>query len=290
MSEFCAELSLAMGAPLHGTASEQEVWLLLSYSGEWRIRAAEDNDLPVAVQAWLNEQLIAIPKSRLVLIKQDRPMPLLTFAIAVTRADDQRLYRFEFDSFEALQGLDVSGIVSGSAEAPLSSSSFLLVCTNGKRDQCCARFGLPVYRAMQQAAPPEVELWQSTHLGGHRYAAVVLALPLGVMYGYVAPEHTAELLASVTEKRIVPTLYRGRTFYDGVSNSADFYLRRHLNDWRADGLKVDSAEALPDHRYAIDFNSSHTVTIHQTMTPPVLIGCTLNKSEPQPNDTLISIE
>ena len=50
-----------------------------------------------------------------------------------------------------------------------------LVCTNGKRDACCARDGLPVARALAALRPDEA--WECSHLGGHRFAANVALAP-----------------------------------------------------------------------------------------------------------------
>ncbi|HEU5385864.1 MAG TPA: sucrase ferredoxin [Streptosporangiaceae bacterium] len=47
-----------------------------------------------------------------------------------------------------------------------------LVCTNGKRDRCCAVRGRPVAAAIADATGWDT--WESSHLGGHRFAATAL--------------------------------------------------------------------------------------------------------------------
>ena len=59
------------------------------------------------------------------------------------------------------------------------------VCTNGQRDLCCARFGLPTYAALRERVGERV--WQTTHVGGHRFAPNVLTLPQAALYGRVQP-------------------------------------------------------------------------------------------------------
>ena len=57
----------------------------------------------------------------------------------------------------------------------------LLVCTNGKRDECCALLGRPIAQRCAPGAPGRV--WESNHLGGHRFAPTVTLLPHGTMHG-----------------------------------------------------------------------------------------------------------
>ena len=68
--------------------------------------------------------------------------------------------------------------------------------------------------------------WLSTHLGGHRYAAVSVALPAGACYGYLRPERAGELLSATLERRLVLDNLRGRTFFPPVVQAADCFLRR----------------------------------------------------------------
>ena len=61
---------------------------------------------------------------------------------------------------------------------------FVLVCGHGRRDTCCARLGRPVFDALA----PHLEadrLWQSSHLGGHRFAPNVVVLPAGIQLGRI---------------------------------------------------------------------------------------------------------
>ena len=69
-----------------------------------------------------------------------------------------------------------------------------LVCTNGKRDACCARDGVPVARALAALRPDEA--WECSHLGGHRFAANVALLPEGLCFGRVARRGRPRLVAA----------------------------------------------------------------------------------------------
>ncbi len=71
---------------------------------------------------------------------------------------------------------------SSRVRAPLADP-ILLVCTNGKRDACCALRGRALMTAL--AADHAERTWECTHLGGHRFAGNLVCLPHGIVYGRV---------------------------------------------------------------------------------------------------------
>ena len=75
------------------------------------------------------------------------------------------------------------GVVAGDPKYQkyVSDARLYLVCTNGNRDKCCAKFGQPVYE--QVARDVGESAWQTTHIGGHRFAATIMLLPTGDMFG-----------------------------------------------------------------------------------------------------------
>ncbi len=72
-----------------------------------------------------------------------------------------------------LEGLAVPADADG--DEPMTSP-LLLVCAHGRRDACCAKLGTPVYESLSPHVDPGL-LWQSSHHGGHRFAANVLVAP-----------------------------------------------------------------------------------------------------------------
>jgi len=59
----------------------------------------------------------------------------------------------------------------------------ILVCSHGSHDTCCATFGFPVYDALRnqhaKRSGGALRVWQTSHLGGHRFAPNVFDLPEG---------------------------------------------------------------------------------------------------------------
>ena len=71
--------------------------------------------------------------------------------------------------------------------------SLVLVCTHGSRDRCCGKLGGAIYARAHKQAPRNV--WQASHLGGHRFAPTLLVLPQGMMNGRVEESDIPALLS-----------------------------------------------------------------------------------------------
>ena len=67
------------------------------------------------------------------------------------------------------------------ADAPTSTvTEAVLVCTNARRDQCCALLGRPLVATFVDKPPtPDTQIWETSHLGGHRFAPTFVDLPSG---------------------------------------------------------------------------------------------------------------
>lgn len=278
---YCSEVARLSGAPLAGSATQATWWLLLEYTRPWQAEATRDNSLPAAVQARLAE--VEAAGGRVQCLRQfGRNQPPWRCYVALTGADEQRLFRFDLAHYADLLTLDLAALRQGAAyREHVSTERLTLVCTNGKRDRCCARFGAEVYR--HWLALPSDNLWQTTHLGGHRYAAVVLWLPEGVQYGYVRPEDGPALTAARRQGHIWLENWRGRTFYAPVAQAADAYLRAA---WGLAGLAdvsvVDSAETAPGRwqvTLQIHDGRQARVQLQSEISPPELVSCSPAKTK-----------
>jgi hypothetical protein len=129
-----------------------------------------------------------------------------------------------------LLDLDLHALARGDSEAVLASlptlrrddTPLLLVCTNGRRDTCCARLGRPV--ALAGAAVHPGRVWEVTHTSGHRLAATTVLLPSGYLHGRVV-DGTA-LLDGADHDRLELRGLRGRTTWPPAGQAADEAVRR----------------------------------------------------------------
>ncbi|MDE0451881.1 MAG: hypothetical protein OXI90_08940 [Gammaproteobacteria bacterium] len=220
--QYCSDLSLAAGEPLAGTAARVDVWLLLEYKPVWRSKAVTDNDLPAEVTAWLDRQMASVTDRGLLPRLQFIRQPELDREqIAFFAGTSESLYRAEIDGYGAITDLDIATDL-GSPSMPRVEASQYFVCTNGQRDLCCARFGLPAYARLRELVGERA--WQTTHVGGHRFAPNVLTLPQGVLYGRVRPENVPGFVEDVEAGRLARDHVRGRSALPAEAQAAEIAL------------------------------------------------------------------
>jgi hypothetical protein len=138
----------------------------------------------------------------------------------VIRAEEsqQEVRRIELERLEDLATLDID--TAGTAV----DTSLVLVCGHGSRDQCCALRGTAVFGALVGRLGEE-ELWISSHLGGHRFAANVVVLPVGLQFGRVEANEAPFVVARALAGRVELERYRGRTCFAPRVQAAEHAVR-----------------------------------------------------------------
>ena len=138
--------------------------------------------------------------------------------VARTTEDGGELRRIDLSRVEDVAAADVD-----TAGVPVDGP-LVLVCTHRRRDACCARRGVPVYNALRRYVPEDL-LWRSSHQGGHRFAANVLALPHGIQLGRVGAGEAAGVAVALAAGRIPLAHYRGRSLHAPEVQAADALVR-----------------------------------------------------------------
>jgi hypothetical protein len=114
------------------------------------------------LKAHLREHLELLRPARLLFVKQPerRAESGRRVFLASTRPGAERLLGLEVEHQDDLHEVDLTGALAG-GDGPFDALAdpVLVVCTHGKRDRCCARYGGPLYDALRAAAPPG-EVWQ----------------------------------------------------------------------------------------------------------------------------------
>ena len=216
---FCADLARESDEPLAATASRIDNWFLIEYRGLWARDALTGSGLSDQVKQHLLDQVRSVPHGRLLFVRRPdrRGRPELVAFTAASRPDEIAVTRTEFEAYEDLRGLD---LLSGAAvEHPL-----FLVCTHGKHDPCCARFGRPLYEALRDELALDW-VWQVSHIGGDRFAGNLVCLPEGLYYGRVDREMAGPVLDEHLTRRILIPSYRGRSIYSFAVQAAERVLR-----------------------------------------------------------------
>ena len=220
---FCADLSRANGESLAATASRIDRWFLVEYRGLWTSDALAGSGLSDQVKSHLREQARAAGRARVLFVRRPdrrRERGVVAYA-ADSREGREQLRRFELENHDDLRELD---LVASSGGTPVEHPLFV-VCTHGKHDPCCARYGRPLYEALRDEVEPDW-VWQVTHVGGDRFAGNLVCLPEGVYYGRADRAEAVAILDEHLAGRIWLEGYRGRSCYPFAVQAAELEVRR----------------------------------------------------------------
>jgi hypothetical protein len=249
-STWCRELR----EPLAGTAVVAAGWLLLEQPGPWGAKAPTQSHLdPIfgaridtaAKKADVRFGLIRSPgrhadthggpPNRQVYAASTRPDRTWLLAGVVT--DPARLDALDLD---ALAAGDRAAVAASIPELRPLDEPVMLVCTNGKRDECCALLGRPIAAGLAELAPGRV--WESNHLGGHRFAPTATLLPHGMMHGHLDERTAAAVLTGAERGETVLTGLRGRSTWSKAGQAAEVAVREHTGETGLDALTVADEE------------------------------------------------
>lgn len=278
----CAEQSAASGEPLAGTAAHTRAWIIIEYARFWPARILEGGDLEDPARAALRAAMAAVPGARVQFIRRPSSRSERRCAVFLARSGPSGwVWRTEIDDHAELAEWPLERWLSGDApptDAPGArwTEPLVLVCTHGKRDVCCARTGPALFTALcEQLGGPSV--WQTTHLGGHRYAPTLVSLPDGYCYGRVQLEDAPALSAGIRAGRLYDlTQVRGRSDLPAPAQRADLAVRAALGAHGVGDISVGEPAGDSEAGWAVDVrvgDGLHRAHVHPDGTVPVRGGC-----------------
>jgi hypothetical protein len=215
----CSEASLELREPLGGTGMVAERWVCAESREPWGRDPVADGELP----AFGAEGKV----------------------LAIRRPGRERIRGLAFTAVSAEGGGELRVHEPVGAElgpGTLLDRTLFLVCAHGRRDPCCSRLGIPIFKALEfGAGDAEVPLvWQCSHTGGHRFAPNVVVLPWGVTLGRVPLHGVAEVRSALLEGRVPLELYRGRSIYPAEVQAVEVDIRLAGGFDRLDELRLVS--------------------------------------------------
>jgi Uncharacterized protein conserved in bacteria containing thioredoxin-like domain len=249
----CTTASRHLDEPLSGTAATARTWLLIEQPGPWGAKALTsshlDPTLGRALEAAARGTGVRIalirrpgrhadcgtPAERHVYAAHTTPGNVWLHG-AMTR-DPGQVLDLDFHALGAGDPRSFDGVLQG---RPHTGDPLALVCTNGKRDRCCALLGRPL--AAELAASGVNGAWEVTHLGGHRFSPTVLVLPYGYAYGRAQAHAVKEVLQGVREGRVVTEGCRGNSAWERPGQAAELAVRTSSGEHAADVLTVVRTE------------------------------------------------
>lgn len=245
---------MSRGEPLIGTASRVSSWLLVEQPGAWGPDALTNSDLDPAVgRALLASGRVA--GVRVLLIR--RPGRVRSGRrqcfLAHTGTRSSWLESFDVDDPAELVSLDLTR-----AQAPeppgicrRQDRPICLVCTHGRHDACCADLGRPVVRALTATGLDDV--WETSHVGGDRFAGNLVSLPDGSYFGRVQPEEAPALVADLRQGVLRLDRYRGRSCHPPIVQAAELATRQATGVADLDGVWLERAERAGEDRVHATF-------------------------------------
>ena len=266
MIERCAVVARAYDEPLAGTAPVAVRWACLEHRGPWPQDVEAHPDPAVAgfaarasAAGW-RFLLVRRPGLRAGERATAGPVQLLLADTATARASALTL-----TGTGRLAEVPLPAAGSRLPGVPMADPA-LLVCAHGRRDRCCALDGRALAGALVEAE--QADVWECSHLGGHRFAPTALVLPTGYLYGRLDVATAVAARKAAAAGEVETALCRGRSTWSPAGQVAELAVRAGTGLRDAAALQVtDSPDgAVVEHvadgrRWAVE------VTAHEGPTP-----------------------
>lgn len=203
---FCRDLCLERGEPHEGTGNAPQRVLLLAWPrGKWRTPRWESADMSEALAGSIH----AAAQKGLHVALVDRVgesdgLPQLMAQPEQVHAD----FESEAALIDAINDYADGKAFAGAHDRRIT----IIVCTDSRRDACCARYGFSTYKALVAIADPaKFHIVQATHIGGCRFAASLVVLPHRQRYGRMTAGQAPAFIEALSRGQIFLPAYKGRS-------------------------------------------------------------------------------
>ena len=287
----CSDRSLERNDPLAGTGGYGARWLLVEIDGAWGMHAFFQSALDPA----LGRALVARAEAagiRPVAIRrfgrradERRARPRWRWAIADARPGREAVRWGEVTDPAELLTVPLDGAAGSPSDRPV-----LLVCTHARHDQCCAVRGRPVAQRLARAFPEET--WESSHLGGDRFAATMILLPHGLYYGRVSATDAVTVVERYLHGEVVDELFRGRSSLTNVVQAAQSFARRRYGDARIQAYPPLHERREDDGTWTVELGTHEgvmRVVLREMRSAPLLSTCGATRPASVREFALVSI-
>jgi len=212
-------------------------WLLIEVNGAWGRDAVADSRLgPHARRPW--REAMKARGVRVITIRRDlddhhaHPSPGLRLVHVAAARPGQPVVasRRVIEDLHHVVPVTESLVGTGATDDDwvADTDRYVLVCTNGRHDACCATQGRPLVRHLRNTAWTD-EVWECSHIGGDRFAGNLLLLPDSLYFGRCGAADAERLLAAHDEGRLDLASLRGRSTLTLVEQAAEQFVRTELD-------------------------------------------------------------
>jgi hypothetical protein len=288
----CSHASESADEPIIGTASTITNWLLLEHPSPWGEEALRHARLPAGLGDVLLRREREL-KIRILLIRRHGRRTAARRSCFAIHTGPERpwMERADLEDVRDVATLDLEALGRGASVGltPIEGALFA-VCTHGRRDPCCAERGRPLASAISGAFPEQT--WESTHIGGDRFAGNMIAFPHGFYFGRVDPARGVDVASGYVKGTIDLEHLRGRSCRPTDVQAAEHYLRaRHALTGIDDVTVIDLSRAGP--KTSATFRTplgSHRVGVRRDLGPEERLTCHGEAMQRPPRYELLGIE
>ena len=288
----CSAASRAAGEPLAGSFKPADVFYLiqseLADNGGWAHEAVKRAQAEGEFAPYLGH-LMSLPRAKTLFIRRPATKGK-NFYIASTNQARPRIFHTELRDYDELLSLDLQSVGEGktpriNGRDMTEIDELYTVCANGRHDPCCALHGTPVYKALVEGAGADA-VWQTTHMGGHRLAATMIAFPQGIVYGRLDAEDAEAIIMNHRAGFVLTHKYRGRGAYAGHAldgdthqavGAAEGFIRDQARLYADAALRLHDVVALEESRWRVSFENGGSgqlaAEVSMTMSPPLPTSC-----------------
>ena len=222
---FCSAASRYFKEDIHGSAANYNGFILLEHSDPFPEKINQAHFDPYFIAGL--QDLAKQKKAKLLLIR-NRKTDFKTCRLIYVDCLRQR-YLTLHSTLADVAAIRLEFYIN-SPDAIWETDPFFVVCTNGKKDKCCAKFGFPVFKFIENH-DKAIPVFESTHVGGDRFAANAVCLPQGIYYGRVMVEDVDAILEATDRQQVHYPNYRGLCTRSFLYQSVECYLREELQDF-----------------------------------------------------------
>lgn len=220
---FCSAASRYFKEDIHGSAANYNGFILLEHNDPFPEKISQAHFDPQFIAAL--QELAKRKKAKLLLIR-NRKTSFRVVRLIYVDCLQQRYFTLH-STPEDLAAIRLEYYID-SPESIWESTPFFVVCTNGKKDKCCSKFGFPVFKFIENH-DRQMTVFECTHVGGDRFAANAVCMPYGVYYGRVMVEDVDPILAATDQEAIYYPNYRGCSARSFLHQSVECFLREYLD-------------------------------------------------------------
>jgi len=252
-SKFCSLMTRETGEPLAGTAPFAKHFVFITWPKKyWQYEALDSKGgFPVGLKEWMKAQ------------------SEITGKISIRLVSHKELSNESVDIYIYPEKIHYSNILKEEITGVLMShfmnernsedkvkkieKDHIFVCTHGRHDKCCAKFGQELANNLRKHLKDQqdnIEVFDSSHLGGHRFAPTMIDFPSGRAYGQLTTEEIPDYFESRKQGMVYARAYRGSVFLPELVQVAEAYVQRFrsIKQWNCQ-VKISNLEKLNDKNF-----------------------------------------